>query len=86
MIRHCDGADPSLIRPSLSAPDTVTPCDCGNTFDDVDHSTIFPHNYIPSQEVRLRWMAEAEAALHNNRVDTGVLAAYFTPPTQGDTA
>lgn len=55
MIRHCDGTDPNLIRdeppwdpsqpPGVRDPDVHSerPCDCGLTFDDVDHMVIYPH-------------------------------------------
>jgi hypothetical protein len=57
VIRHCDGTDRNLTRPSTGLSG-YQPCDCGNVFDDVDHSTVFPHGYIPAAEVRQRWMAE----------------------------
>lgn len=40
MQRHCDGTDEYLI----GANDE--PCACGQTFDDVDHSTLWPHGPI----------------------------------------
>lgn len=57
MQRHCDGTDPNLTKPTVSG--LYRPCDCGNVFDDIDHSTIFPHGYIPAPEVRAKWIAEA---------------------------
>ena len=39
MIRHCDGTDPNLIRETETG---YVPCDCGLTFDDVNHLVIFP--------------------------------------------
>lgn len=43
MQRTCDGTDPYLIKDSV-------PCDCGETFDDVERSVIFPHVRIPTRE------------------------------------
>lgn len=60
MIRTCDGTDPTLVMlveqndgwDGMHVMGRPVPCNCGQTFDDVDHSTIFPHAYIPSVEER----------------------------------
>lgn len=56
MKRTCDGTDPSLIKmvddsgapvaDGLLAAEYV-PCDCAAMFDDVYHSVIWPHDYLP---------------------------------------
>lgn len=38
MIRRCDGTDPNLHDITGQA------CRCGKSFDDVGHSTVWPHN------------------------------------------
>jgi len=50
MIRHCDGFDTNLVRKVTTGPDAhgvmherYETCNCGATFDDVDHKVIFPH-------------------------------------------
>lgn len=43
MQRTCDGNDPTLLD---QAGPNRKPCNCGKTFDDVDHSVIFPHPRI----------------------------------------
>lgn len=55
MIRHCDGTDPNLrmrvfVDPVTGEKSTKTdaisverPCDCGGTFDDINHMTYYPH-------------------------------------------
>lgn len=40
VIRHCDGTDPNLLT------DDGRPCACGQTFDDVERSTIHPHHSV----------------------------------------
>lgn len=46
MIRHCDGNDPNLVKPDPDDPQRYIPCDCGLTFDDVEHRVIYPHEQI----------------------------------------
>jgi hypothetical protein len=55
MFRYCDGTDPNLTRDVRedeesegSWPDSV-PCNCGRKFDDIYHSTIYPHVRIQPQ-------------------------------------
>lgn len=46
MIRHCDGNDPNLTKvvgEEENGRPIYEPCDCGKTFDDVYHLTIYPH-------------------------------------------
>jgi hypothetical protein len=46
MLRHCDGTDPNLQKRMVSDNDEsieYVPCDCGLTFDDVNHLVIYPH-------------------------------------------
>lgn len=59
MIRTCDGTDVNL----LDDPATHTPCGCGLTFDDVDRSTIYPHEFLPTPEQKAqlaRWLDTVE--------------------------
>jgi hypothetical protein len=53
MWRHCDGTDPNLIRkvyPDVTDLPTYRvayePCACGLMFDDVQRSTVWPHDRI----------------------------------------
>jgi hypothetical protein len=66
MIRKCDGSDPNLSmyrdpegRPTVRRVDgeTVIPCSCGRTFDDVNQSTIYPHHRIHSHVCKLCGLA-----------------------------
>jgi hypothetical protein len=42
MIRICSGLDPNLIS------EDGGPCTCGEIFDDVERSVIFPHTkFVP---------------------------------------
>lgn len=44
MMRHCDGSDPNLRDRGNN------PCTCGQIFDDVSQSVIYPHASILSRE------------------------------------
>lgn len=50
MLRTCTGADDTLSRKLEDG--RYVACDCGKTFDDVEYSTLFPHEYIPTPEER----------------------------------
>jgi hypothetical protein len=50
MIRFCNGFDPNLTDSSGH------PCRCGLVFDDVAHSTVYPHQYIPTREEKEKLM------------------------------
>lgn len=59
MIRTCDGKDPFLLRevvvttsPSGKEEVDWARCDCGTVFDDAQRTTIYPHQYIPTQQER----------------------------------
>jgi hypothetical protein len=41
MIRLCDGAD------DFSQDESGMPCRCGRRYDDVDRSTVWPHDVLP---------------------------------------
>jgi hypothetical protein len=53
MIRKCDGTDENLRKWILTKDSDnydggkYVPCDCGLTFDDVYHLTIYPHEKFP---------------------------------------
>jgi hypothetical protein len=53
MMRHCDGTDRNLMRERKDGEDPgeciwpgMVACDCGRVFDDVWHSTIYPHKHF----------------------------------------
>lgn len=49
MMRHCDGQDPNLVRKvgdGAYVDGAYVPCDCGEKFDDVDYSVVYPHRTV----------------------------------------
>lgn len=66
MWRKCDGKDPNLVmyldtdcQPVLRRTDDekAYPCNCGQQFDDVEQSTVFPHYGVRSTVCKLCGMA-----------------------------
>lgn len=57
MIRYCDGKDVNLIRQIKSG--AYEPCDCGLSFDDVDHTVVFPHTPFAKTSERIRAAIDA---------------------------
>jgi hypothetical protein len=51
MIRFCNGFDPNLTDGN------GRPCQCGLIFDDVGHSTVYPHERIPTREEKEKIIA-----------------------------
>jgi hypothetical protein len=62
MIRICTGTDPSLVR-YIPNPDGVgdmqVPCDCGQSFDDVRCSVIYPHEDFTEQKAAARALVDS---------------------------
>lgn len=77
MMRHCDGDDPNLVR---RLPDGVyVPCDCDLSFDDIDHSVVYPHILIVKGFSAVRYAIETmpDGAAKDNLLH--ILAACEKP-------
>jgi hypothetical protein len=61
VIRTCDGNDPNLIR--VPRTEEREPCRCGRTFNDEDHSTVWPHIKILTRGERATLLESLKAGI-----------------------